>query len=289
MRLLITADLHFDNKKSRQTAETLIDQINRERCDVLLLIGDASAPAGDTLEDCLSRFKHSGPKLFVPGNHELWTLDGDSYSLLMTQLPARVRALGWQWLQEEPFVAGSVGIAGSLGWYDYSFAQTALGIPRRFYEKKISPGAARYFSEASALLNPIQDIAPNALEIVARWNDGRFVKLHRPDDQFLDEMLGALRRQLERLSAMGDVKTILAATHHLPFRELLPPSHSAQWDFTKAYLGSEKIGALLRSFEKVRHAYCGHSHFPVEARIGQVHAVNVGSGYQKKSYRILEL
>jgi hypothetical protein len=240
------------------------------------------------MERCLSRFTHPGPKLFVPGNHELWTTEPDSYGLLLVQLPARVRSLGWHWLQGEPFRADGVGIVGTIGWYDYSFAQPGLGIPRRFYERKVSPGAAAYFRNYADLLERSDDVAAHAMEIVARWNDGRFVKLHRSDEHFLDELLGMLRGQLQRLSE-GSTRTIVAATHHLPFRELLPPSHSAQWDFTKAYLGSEKLGELLLEFPKVKHLFCGHSHFPAQVQRGGILAVNIGSGYREKAFKVLEV
>jgi predicted phosphodiesterase len=288
MRLIVTADLHYDHAKSKQSADAIIEQINQAGCDVLVVVGDAASSAGDVMERCLSRFTHRGPKLFVPGNHELWTNEADSYALLLVQLPARVRSLGWQWLQEEPFVAGGVGIVGTIGWYDYSFAQPTLGIPRRFYERKVSPGAAAHFKDYTALLERSDDVPAHAMEVVARWNDGRFVKLHRSDEHFLDELLGRLRGQLERLSA-GEVETIVAATHHLPFRELLPPSHSAQWDFTKAYLGSEKLGELLLGFPKVKHVFCGHSHFPAEVQRGGISAVNIGSGYRQKAFKTIEL
>ncbi len=288
MRLILTADLHYDHANSRESADSIITEINQAGCDVLVVIGDAAASAGDAMERCLSRFTHPGPKLFVPGNHELWTTEPDSYALLLVQLPARVRSLGWHWLQDEPFIADDVGIVGTIGWYDYSFAQPALGIPRRFYERKVSPGAAAYFKEYRDLLDPSDDVPAEAMEIVARWNDGRFVKLHRSDEHFLDELLGMLRGQLQRVSA-SKTQTIVAATHHLPFRELLPPSHSAQWDFTKAYLGSEKLGQLLLEFPKVKHLFCGHSHFAAQAQIGRISAVNIGSGYRQKAFQTLLL
>jgi hypothetical protein len=81
--------------------------------------------------------------------------------------------------------------------------------------------------------------------------------------QFLDETIEAMRRQLE---SVRSAKTVIAAVHHVPFAELLPPHHGAQWDFVRAYLGSPRIGAMIRSFENVRHVLCGHSHFPVEAQ-----------------------
>src|SRR2546421_6396374 len=98
MRLLATADLHYNHAKSRPTADELIDRINAEAdvgaFDVLLVVGDTAAADDDALEQCLSRFSFRGPRLFVAGNHELWTHGDDSYALFKNDLPRRVRALG---------------------------------------------------------------------------------------------------------------------------------------------------------------------------------------------------
>jgi Icc-related predicted phosphoesterase len=289
MRLLITADLHYDHPKSAALAEAVIAEINRAGGDVLLVVGDTATSNGDSLEKCLALFRFNGPKLFVAGNHELWTDGDDSYAIYTTQLPQRVRKLGWQWLEGEPFLADGIGIVGTVGWYDYSFAQASLQIPQRFYRHKVSPGAAAHahLSEFAHLLDTKDDVPPHAMSVIARWNDGRFVKLHRSDEQFLHELMTKLDRQLAQVSPR--VGTVVAATHHLPFRELLPPPHSAQWDFAKAYLGSDAIGGTLLRYENVRHAYCGHSHFAAETTIGHVHAVNVGSGYRAKKFLTLDL
>jgi len=252
----------------------------------LLLVGDTAVADGDALEQCLSRIRFNGPRLFVAGNHELWTHGPDSEGVFREELPRRVRALGWRWLQEEPFVAGGVAVVGSLGWYDYSFAQASLGIPRRFYERKVSPGVAERLAEYADLVERRDDVSPAAWDIIARWNDGRFVKLPVSDEAFLDQQLTQLRSQLEELR---DAETIVAAIHHLPFRQLLPPLHNAQWDFAKAYLGSERIGHLLLQFPSVKHVLCGHSHFAARARVGHIEAVNIGSGYRSKSTVTLDL
>lgn len=286
MRLLVTADLHYNHLASKPLAEELIDRMNQAGGDVLLVIGDTAAADGDALERCLSRFRFAGPRLFVAGNHELWTSGPDSHELLTSTLPRRVRELGWQWLQDEPFIAGEVSVVGSIGWYDYSFAQSELGIPRRFYAAKVSPGAAGRLPEHAPLLEQADDIAPHAREIVARWNDGRHVKLHRSDEAFVGELCETLRRQLQALAEAGE---IIAAVHHLPFAQLLPPSRSAQWDFAKAYLGSEKLGQLLLQFPNVTRVLCGHSHFPAEATIGHIHATNIGSGYRWKTFLALDV
>ena len=80
-----------------------------------------------------------------------------------------------------------------------------------------------------------------------------------------------------------------AVTHHLPFAELLPPPRTAQWDFAKAYLGAASLGRTLLKHPHVRHAFCGHSHFPAEARVGHIAAVNIGSGYRWKTFKTLDL
>lgn len=286
MRLLLTADLHYNHPKSKAVADDLIDRINAEQFDVLVVAGDTAVADGDSLERCLSRFTFTGPKLIVAGNHELWTHGDDSYKIFTETLPGRIANLGWHWLEGNPFVVDDVAIVGSIGWYDYSFATKELGIPRRFYAAKVSPGAAERFSQYESLFDTTDDILPIAREIVARWNDGKFIKLHRDDDAFLQEILDSLHRQLVSLDSM---RHIVACVHHLPFHELLPPPHSSQWDFVKAFLGSERIGQLLLAFPNVKNVFCGHSHLPMSADVGGISAVNIGSGYRWKTYRILDV
>jgi predicted phosphodiesterase len=286
MRILATADLHYNHAKSRRLADALIERMNRIEADLLLLIGDTAAGDGDWIEQCLARFRFDGPKLFVAGNHELWTARDDSYRLFKDELPRRVREMGWKWLEGEAYVEGDVAIVGSVGWYDYSFAQEELGIPQRFYEAKVSPGAADLLDRHRHLLEPADDVPPHAREVVARWNDGQFVKLHRKDEQFLDELMEALHGQLEVLSG---VRSVVAAIHHLPFGQLLPPRRLAQWDFAKAYLGAAKMGELLLHYPNVGLVLCGHSHFPAEAQVGHIAAINIGSGYNAKQCLLIEL
>jgi predicted phosphodiesterase len=289
VRILLTADLHYNHARSRPLADTLIDDMNRAGGDVLVVIGDTATHEGDLLEQCLSRFKFAGPKLIVAGNHEFWTRGPDSYALFTDELPRRVRALGWQWLETEPFISAGddLAIVGTVGWYDYSFAQASLEIPVRFYEHKVSPGAAAYLGGSYAhLIDHADDLTPRALQIVARWNDGRYVKLGRSDRDFLAELTERLDQQL---AAVAHAKNVVAVTHHLPFAELLPPSRTAQWDFAKAYLGAASLGRTLLKYQNVRHAYCGHSHFPAAAEVNHIAAVNIGSGYRWKTFKTLEL
>lgn len=286
VRFLITADIHYNHPRSRKLADELIDQMNAAGGDGVLVIGDTGVADGDSIEQALGRFTIPGPRLFVAGNHELWTHGDDSYRFYHEQLPLRLDAIGWRWLEDEPFVGDGFAIVGSVGWYDYSMAEPSLGIPERFYAAKVSPGAAERLSEFKPLLAESADVSPHARDVVARWNDGKFVKLHRGDPDFLDELLERLEKQLDSLR---DIPRIVAAVHHLPFAELLPPRHTAQWDFVKAYLGSGRIGELLLRYPNVNRVYCGHSHYPAKAEISHISATNLGSGYRNKHYEIIDL
>ena len=71
MRLLVTADLHYNHRKSRPLADALIDRLNAIDADALLLVGDTAPAESPELTQCLSRFQFAGPKLFVPGNQDM--------------------------------------------------------------------------------------------------------------------------------------------------------------------------------------------------------------------------
>lgn len=288
MRLLVTADLHYNHGRSTALADEIIDQMNQTGGDALMVVGDTAAYDGDALERCLERFTINGPKLFVAGNHELWTRGPNSYALFHEFLPKRVREMRWHWLQSDPFVDRAAGFAivGSVGWYDYGFAVPELGIPKRFYERGVSPGATMRLSGFDSLHPEGDDVSVHARQVVARWNDAKFVKLHRSDETFLAELLDQLESQLTELR---EAERIVVGVHHVPFADLLPPRHGEQWDFARAYLGSPKIGELLKRFDNVRHVLCGHSHYGVEARIDHIDTVNLGSGYRQKRFKVLEM
>lgn len=280
MRLLVTADLHINHPRSRPLAIDLIRRLNQIKADIMLLVGDTSTADDDQLESALKQIEFSGPRLFLCGNHELWTRRADSHDLFVNELPKRVQALGWHWLEENPYIGQGVSVIGSVGWYDYSYAPAYLGVPHRFYEAKVSPGAAQHLG-LNHLVGP--DLTPESLSIFARWNDGKNVKLGRSDEVFLEERLVGLR---ESLSRVPSDHRIVAAVHHVPFYGLLPPRHDPVWDFARAYLGSERIGELLLSDHRITHVFCGHSHFPIEKKIGHMHGINVGSGYRLKRFWI---
>ncbi|MEM8875747.1 MAG: metallophosphoesterase [Planctomycetota bacterium] len=279
-RLVALADLHLNHRKSRESAEAQARQVVRRGSDVLFMLGDAAVWDGDTLDECLGLFDDfRGAKLFVPGNHDLWTSEpsNDALNLLTDALPRRVAATGWHWLQGSPFRVGDLAIVGNLGWYDLGFSVDSLNIPKPFYEAGVSPGYVLTRGSPKQMIDDARRCEFPGNKLFARWNDTRYVRGARAD--IFDQCMADLDADL---LAVADAKTVVAATHTVPLAGLLPPRRMLQLDFVRAYLGSPKLGGRMLAAPNVRHILCGHSHFPAECDIGPVNAINIGSGYRKK-------
>jgi predicted phosphodiesterase len=288
MKLIATADLHYNIRRSRASTEKLADRVADADADALLLVGDTAGRDKDVFEKCLALFSgFKGRKLFVAGNHGLWSANGeDAMSILRDELPARAANHGFESLEFQPVIIDGVGLVGTVGWYDYSFRNRELGLPMRFYERKVSPGAARYFSEHNDLLEPEDDLSEAHREMTVRWMDGVHVKLGMSDADFAALLADKLAGQLDAVA--GEADRIIAAVHHLPFANMLPHLPDApKWRFIEAYMGSERLGEVLLAEPKVTHVICGHTHQPARTRNGHIECINVGSNYHHK--RLVEI
>jgi len=290
MRILITADLHYDIERSRRPCERLAEKVCRLGGDALVLVGDTAGADLGPFRDCLALFRSfGGLKLMVPGNHCLWC-SGDENSLDRYQvlLPTAAADEGFQVLDHNPAVLGGAGLVGTIGWYDYSLRDKSLGIPEPFYRAKIAPGAAAYTGEHEDLLDAHKDeLTDRHLAIGSRWMDGRYVRLGMSDEAFVEILAERLQSQLEELSKRVD--RIVAFVHHLPFRDLVPPNRPDRFAFAAAYMGAERIGQVLLAWAKVSDVYCGHSHWPGRRQIGHLTVTNVGSTYTEKRLETLDL
>lgn len=289
MRILVTADLHYDVARSKAPAEALAKEICAAGGDVLLVAGDCvstNLAMFDRLWECFEGFK--GARLLVAGNHELWTAPGcDSMQRYQSELREACRRNNVHYLDDAPYRCGEVAFVGSVGWYDYSFRSQRLEIPIRFYENKVAPGAAAHFDKHRHLLAETADIPSSAREVTARWMDGIRVKLPMTDIEFTRHLADKLKSHLE--SVHDDVEHVVAAVHHLPFEEFVPQSIIPNWEFANGFMGSPLFGETLLGFSKVRNAYCGHSHQYKRVTKEHIECVNVGSTYREKRYEVLDL
>ena len=290
MRILVTADLHYDIARSREPARDLARRAVQAGGDALVLLGDTAGRELGPFAECLRLFADfPGRKLLVPGNHCLWCRAGETSMQRYEQvLPDLAASEGFAVLDHRPEVLGDVGLAGSIGWYDYSLRDESLGIPVEFYRVKMAPGAAGRLGEHADILERYKGVlGERQLSIVTRWMDGWNVRLGSSDEEFLALLAGKLRRQLADLSARS--QRIVAFLHHVPFAELVPPGRPDRFAFAAAYMGSPLLGRVLQEFPAVRDVYCGHTHWPGVHQIGPIRVVNVGSTYTEKHMEVLDI
>ena len=289
MRILVSADLHYNIPRSRAPAKDLAARVCAMGGDVLVLVGDTAGADIGLFREALRLFDgFRGLKLLVPGNHCLWANGGgDSLHRYRMELPTMAAEEDFILLDHNPQALGTVGLAGSIGWYDYSFADISLGIPMPFYHAKISPGAADHLGQRELVEAHAADLQDRHMSIAVRWMDGQHVKLGMSDIEFTEMLAHTLQKQMMQLSALCD--RIVIFMHHLPFVELVPQNRPDCFAFTAAFMGSERLGQVLRRFPKITNVFCGHSHWRSRIRIDQMDILAIGSTYKKKHLEVLEI
>jgi len=288
MRIIATSDLHHDIARSKGPAEQIAADICAAGGDVLILVGDSACGESTSMDRVLSLFERfRGDKLAVAGNHELWTYGGaSSLHRYENELDDACSRNGFHYLDKAPYTRDGLAIVGNVGWYDYSFLPKSMGIPLRFFEHRIAPGAASRCEELKHLFTPNDDIASSALEVTTRWMDGVRVRLGQSDYEFTQRLADRLASDIEQVQERAT--HVVAAIHTLPFFELVPHSILPNLEFATAFLGAERLGKVLLDHPRVTHAFCGHSHRYRVHEIGGLTCTAIGSTYKEKRYEALE-
>lgn len=289
MRIIVTSDLHYNIARSKAPTQAIAREICDRGGDCLLFVGDLAGTDLRIIDEVLGLFERfRGVKMAVSGNHELWTIGGgDSLHRYETEVAQAFDRNGVHYLDRAPLRMNGVAFAGSVGWYDFSFRPAAMGIPLRFYQHKVAPGAAAYFEKHRHLLEQDDDVPLAAREVTSRWMDGERVRLPISDVEFTQRTASRLREHLTEIDSAAE--RIIVAVHHLPFAELVPPTIIPNWAFAGGFLGSELIGETILEFPKVSHVFCGHSHRARVCHRGQMTCKSIGSTYREKQYEVLDV
>ena len=126
VKLAITSDLYL--------GVTPTDRLERLAAEMAGFAPDAAIIAGDLAEAysdlniCLKMFRKAlnCPLWVLPGDRDFWARPPhDSRRLWNEMIPEAVAKNQCQYLEGKSFVVGGVGVAGTVGWYDYSSATMA--------------------------------------------------------------------------------------------------------------------------------------------------------------------
>jgi len=261
-KLLVTADLHYGlYPAGDDCSNRLAELVCASDAEVFAICGDVGDVDLESFAAALDLFgDFKGLKLLVPGNHDLWSAAAPTEEKYRKVLPALAADHGFHMLDVGPLTMGRTAFIGNIGWYDYSFRNLRLNVSLSQYRRKELPG-------------------------VCTWNDGRFMDWDVSDAEFTEKCLRKLQAAYRAVEP--SVHTVVAVLHVVPWQDMLYGPASAAFEFSRAYMGSDRIGRLLEDCPKVRYVFCGHRHGPALHSTEARKAWCVGSEYRKK--RLLEV
>ena len=260
MKIGVTSDLHTDvTPLNKQILPHIVEAAEKAGLDIFILAGDLS-PNLLELANILNAFTESNlecPKLFVPGNHDIWVSEHPQITSEQKYDTIAVvcRECGFHPLDATPFVVNGIGFCGTIGWYDYSFRRREYNLSKGIY-------ASKQLSRSV-------------------WNDSNYAKWDGSDPEMAHRFENKLRAQIR--SIRDSVSQIIVTTHHVPFQECVPFRGTLPRDFFSAYMGSQGLGKICLEEQLVTHSLFGHTHTPIRQQIGNITAICSPIGYLYQS------
>jgi 3',5'-cyclic AMP phosphodiesterase CpdA len=264
MRIASVSDLHLEHPENREVFVEMVGHMRAEGADAVVVAGDVSH-VDDHIARAIRALRVAFDRVaYLPGNHDLWTVpwvEGtDTWDRHDRHLKELVESEGGTYLPSENLVLGAVGLSGTCGWYDHGFL----------------------LPEVRAQLSP-EDLQAKVWSPY-RWSDGRFVRFldaagqAMSDRQITDTMLESFEARLASLEANSGVRHVVAVTHHLAFAQAVYRTGSLPWEFFNAFMGSPRLGEVIRRHTKVRVAVYGHTHVPGDQMVEGIRVVGTPLG-----------
>lgn len=227
MKTAVISDIHIDINEDYEVIEAIAEYVRDNGAELLLIAGDISNHAKESIAAVERLEKESGAKvLYVPGNHDLWDQDkeyGHNDQIYQMFLEDEHCLSGKCFETENSFILGDVA------WYDYSFGNQSLYTFDEFETMSIGGRTMQdfYFNKWSA------DNTGKSAWFVER-----------------------LKEQLEK----NPGKDIVLVTHMLSHEYFCVPESRELWSFLNAFMGSADLKQLCLDYH-VKYAICGHIHY----------------------------
>lgn len=274
LRLAAFSDVHADLMPNGSAAHILpkIAAILRDAgTDVVLIAGDVVNSHRELTRALAPLAVGRVANLYVEGNHDVWLSAreqerGESSFTAQTRLALAAAAAGFTYLPGDPQKIGGWGFAGSLGWYDWSFAHPLIAHTEQMHAAQAWMG--------KVVWNDVR---------FARWSrrEGNTVRRYS-DPEVADLLRERLRADLDTLgvrSGGGGPPTVVA-THMLPYATLLRwTGFDPIWDFSNAFMGSVELGRLYDARPAIKLAVAGHTHTPKREQRSNLEVVVSPFGY----------
>ncbi|MDH6363816.1 putative phosphoesterase [Enterococcus sp. PF1-24] len=227
-KLAIISDLHADiNQLQEAELLLLVEVLQDQAVTHVHLAGDTANHLQQLLEIVMFLEQQAFTVTYNFGNHEMPSLAGEEE----IEGFADANFLNQRWLPlNEKQVLLSIN-----GWYDYSFA--------------LEKDPAKILRTKNVY-----------------WYD-RSIQRSGSDPQVEARILAELTVNLTKLAAAK--KQVILATHFVPKKEFIvyQTGKYQRWNQLNAFLGSEKLGAVLDQFNHVQQVIFGHTHRRFEDKL----------------------
>jgi len=270
MRIGFASDIHHPSPEAARTYLLL----QNTSLDALVLAGDAiEAGVPQYLHKLLSILDRTGPNRIVAvlGNHEHYLTRNaikrglDSHALAR-RIVEEYEAHGVPVLDARPqgIVVGGVGLAGCVGWYDYTLAPPTY--PREAFETCNPYGYTLEDLEA-CVLKRMHWRCP-------QWwrNDCITVRLPFPHRRYVERCVRHVTQQIRSLP-----RPTILVYHHVPRPELLAPADPLR-DFDYAYAGSILLDRPVQEHRPDLVVY-GHVHDRSRKAVQTLNGVTYANAY----------
>jgi len=229
----VTADLLM-GAASPTSIHSLIDAMAASGADAVVLAGNIGENDGQ-IGQFFKRLRQAVacPIGFVPGNQDLfYRNETSSEALLGTHLPALCQANGIQFLPGNPLKVGSLGIVGSMAWYDYSAADPTANLTLEDHVE---------FKQDRNV--------PEALRIDWAWSDL----------EVAENSTRGLEADLSSLMSDSSITRVLAVTHYPVFDWQIPRDPGNRLAALRnAYEGNLNIGRWLMRHPSIYGVVSAH-------------------------------
>jgi len=228
MKVGMISDLHIDINIDYDVLNSLKSQIKNQKIDVLLVAGDISNNAENTIA-FMNELNNNTNTLsyFVPGNHDMWDIGGiyekcetrkvyELYCKSQYCVCDKTVSLNDDWI-----------VIGDLGWYDYTFGSSKFSFDE--------------FEEMSYMGRT--------------WNDHDNTNWGIANIELQKEMLN----RLEKFLVMNHGKKIIMMTHMLT-HDYFTVHREDEWQYFNAFLGSRSYSDLCQKYN-VQYSLMGHIHY----------------------------
>ena len=279
MRIFALSDIHADFEPNARWLRNL--SFHDYQADVLILAGDVtdSLPLLEwSLQLLARRFQHV---LFVPGNHELWTLR-DSPRMgsfeKFERIQEIVRNSG---ASMQTFRTDRICIVPLQSWYDYSFGTPSNELSDLWMDFRACtwpPGC-----EAPEITRRFLALNEGALQEAAQHEAEQHAHGQHAHGQHAhgQHAHGQHAHGQHAHGQHADDHTLISFSHFLPRAELVSRRGALKLDLSPV-LGSALLDRQVRQLRPAIHVY-GHSHVNRRLEIDSVTYVNNAFGYPHES------